>query len=182
MFLIALSNKCGTDNAFFYPNWLLIEKKVRNYMMNFDNYTEDDKCFSKHLSNCMLVFWYTMYTRFSLSLYQSDASPHHPHCHHIPQTPRHNSTPGPAESSSTSIHSLLITEGNRMRRRNLFRVREDIIPYMPREWHTYHVLPLIINPKFNVWSVSADYRQVYLYGTCHLWRARTCSKVVGLTL
>lgn len=123
---------------------------------------------------------YYVHTIFASFTSESDASPHHSrYRHHNPQTPRHNTTTGPAESSSTSIHSLVITEGNRVRRRNLFTVREDIIPYMPQEWHTYHVLPLrvyIPNLMF--------YQILEITGKCILMEHEgwECSWVVVLTL
>ena len=60
-FLIALSKKCGADNAFIYNELPIIWWKD---MRNFDYRTEEYEHFLKHLSNCMLVLWYTMYKLF----------------------------------------------------------------------------------------------------------------------
>lgn len=74
-----------------------------------------------------------VHTIFAFLIAASSALPYYPHYHHHnPHTLTHVNT-GAAESLSTISHICVITEGNRVRRMNLFVVREDIIPYMPQE-------------------------------------------------
>lgn len=63
----------------FLMTYQFIHENNKEKIMNFDYHTEDHKHFLKHLSNCMLVSWYTIYRLFLHYLWQCPARQHTTH-------------------------------------------------------------------------------------------------------